>query len=406
MRRALTIPLLCGILLVVALQASARGQTSQPMAPAYAQWKNGPSTASDYFPIAVWLQTPANAAAYKRIGINLYIGLWKGPTEAQLAALEKAGMPVICDQNALALQHLDRKIIVGWMHGDEPDNAQAIPGKPGYGPPITPEQIKADHERMRQADPDRPVMLNLGQGVAWDGWIGRGTRTNKPEDYPHYAQGGDILSFDIYPAAAADKAVAGKLWLVPFGVDRLRKWSDDRKPVWTCIETTRISNPSATVTPRQVTAEVWMSLIHGSRGIIYFAHEFKPKFVEAALLADREMAVAVGQVNAQIQALAPVLNSPTIKDGASVRSSAPDVPVDILVKHYGRGGDGATYILAVAMREGGRGKTQATFTVPGRKGPASVAVLGEDRTIAVQDGRWEDAFGAYGVHLYRLADPR
>ena len=24
-------------------------------------------------------------------------------------------------------------------------------------------------------------MLNLGQGVAWDGWYGRGTRTNHPE---------------------------------------------------------------------------------------------------------------------------------------------------------------------------------------------------------------------------------
>ena len=33
-----------------------------------------------------------------------------------------------------------------------------------------------------------------------------------------------------------------------------------------------------------------MALIHGARGIIYFAHEFKPKFIEAGLLADEEMA--------------------------------------------------------------------------------------------------------------------
>ncbi len=29
-----------------------------------------------------------------------------------------------------------------------------------------------------------------------------------------------------------------------------------------------------------------MSLIFGSRGLIYFVHQFKPKFIEAALLAD------------------------------------------------------------------------------------------------------------------------
>ena len=38
-----------------------------------------------FFPIAVWLQDPSNAAKYRDIGINVYVGLWKGPTEAQLA---------------------------------------------------------------------------------------------------------------------------------------------------------------------------------------------------------------------------------------------------------------------------------------------------------------------------------
>ena len=51
-----------------------------------------------------------------------------------------------------------------------------------------------------------------------------------------------------------------------------------------------------------------MALIRGARGIIYFAHQFKPKFIEAGLLADEEMAAAVGAINKQIQELAPVLN--------------------------------------------------------------------------------------------------
>jgi hypothetical protein len=343
------------------------------------------------------LQTPANARAYQALGINLYIGLWKGPTEAQLSALEKAGMPVICAQNDLALRNLNRKIIVGWTQQDEPDNAQPKPSGKGYAPPITPQALQATYDTLHQADPTRPIYLNLGQAVAWDAWIGRGSRTNHPEDYPQYVQSGDILAFDIYPAAATHKDVAGKLWLVPFGIDRLRRWSNDRKPVWTCIETTRIDNPTTKPTPQQVKAEVWMALIHGSRGIIYFAHQFKPRFIEAGLLADPEMSAAVAGINHQIHALAPVLNSPTIPDGASATSSNPDLPIDILVKHH----QSATYLFAAATRDG---QTRATFTLPHHAGPATVIVIGEHRTIPAQDGRWEDDLPPYAVHLYRLAD--
>ena len=88
-------------------------------------------------------------------GFNLYVGLWKGPTEAQLEALRKAGMPVICAQNEVGLRHRDDPIIVGWMHGDEPDNAQRRPDGKGYGPPIPPAKIIADYQRMRAADPTR-----------------------------------------------------------------------------------------------------------------------------------------------------------------------------------------------------------------------------------------------------------
>ena len=116
----------------------------------YAQWSHGPSSDPSYFPIAVWLQDPRNALAYKRAGINLYVGLWQGPTESQLAALKKAGMPVICHQNRVGLAHRDDPTIVGWMHGDEPDNAQEVrdpnTGRRGYG---AADSTVADHRRLR-----------------------------------------------------------------------------------------------------------------------------------------------------------------------------------------------------------------------------------------------------------------
>jgi hypothetical protein len=142
------------------------------------QWTHGLPTDPSFFPIAVWLQDPANAARYKEAGINLHVALWRGPTDAQLAALKAAGIPLICHQNRLGLAHKDDPTIVGWMHGDEPDNAQEFrdpqTGRRRYGPPIAQARIVADYQRIRAADQTRPVMLNLGQGVAKDAWVGRG----------------------------------------------------------------------------------------------------------------------------------------------------------------------------------------------------------------------------------------
>src|SRR5262245_15972653 len=262
--------------------AAAADDPPRPAAPA--PRGKGFLTDPNVFPVAVWLQSPARAPDYKAVGINLYVGLWRGPTEDQLAELKRHGMRVVCSQNEVGLKHLDDPTIVAGMHGDEPDNARSLGRGKGYGPPVTPAKVVEDYERLKKADPSRPVFLNLGQGVAWDQWFGRGTRTNHLEDYPEYVKGCDIASFDIYPAAHDHRDVAGKLWLVADGVSRLRKWTDGRKPVWNCIECTHISNPDAKAAPAQVKAEVWMSLVRGSRGIVYFAHQFRPTFIEAGLL--------------------------------------------------------------------------------------------------------------------------
>ena len=350
----------------------------------------------DFFPVAVWLQDPANAPRYREIGINLYVGLWRGPTRDQLDKLDQAGIKLICGQNRQALDFLDRPTIVGWMHGDEPDNAQSLGVGKGYGPPILPSKIVEDYEKIRQTDPSRPVLLNLGQGVAWDGYYGRGVRTNHPEDYREYARGSDIVSFDIYPAVHENKAVAGNLWYVPRGVQRLRQWTDHRKPVWSCIETTRISNVDHKPTPRQVRTEVWMALIHGARGLVYFSHQFKPKFIEAGLLADPEMTAEVKAINQQIQALAPVLNSPEVEQNAAVvKSSNPEVPVAWMVKRHA----GQTWLFTVAMRDGA---TDAEIEIPGMLNSTTVTVLGEDRKIRLTNGKFKEHFQPYEVHLYRI----
>jgi hypothetical protein len=361
---------------------------------AYALWEKGPPSDASYFPIAVWLQEPRDAQRYKDAGFNVYVGLWRGPTEEQLAALKAADMSVICHKNEVGLRHQNDKIIVGWMHGDEPDNAQPRRDGKGYGPPIPPEKIVADYRRIREADPSRPVLLNLGQGVAWDAWHGRGVRTNHPEDYPEYINGCDIASFDIYPVAHPNPAVQGKLWFVARGVERLVEWSKGQKIVWNCIECTRIQSGNK-ATPHQVKAEVWMSLIHGSTGLIYFVHEWKPRFNSHALLDDPEMLKAVTGINRQIHSLAPVLNSRTIHDGAKVTTTPENIPIAFMVKRRA----GETYLLAVAMRDA---EVKGSFEIGGLPETATAEVLGEERSIPARSGKFTDTFKGYDVHLYRI----
>ncbi len=379
--------LLAGIWLIMVPAA-----TAQPAI----QWTNGPLASSNFFPIAVWLQDPTNAERFHQAGINTYVGLWKGPTEEQLAALKKAGMWVVCRQNKTGRRHRDDPTIIAWMHNDEPDNAQSWGARFGFGSPIPPKKIVAEYRRMKAADSTRPVFLNLGQGVAWDNWYGRGKRNHHPEDYPEYLKGCDIASFDIYPVNHDNHDVQGNLWFVANGVERLAQWSQGKKPVWNCIECTAIDNPEHKPTPLQVHAEVWMSLIHGSRGLIYFVHQFKPTFHEAALLDDPEMLAAVTRINRQINELAPVLNSPTIRDAVTALSKNPAVPVATMVKQSGE----TTYLFAVDMRDGTTDATFAFTKVPAGK---TVEVLGENRTLTVTNNSFSDHFDPWAVHLYKFS---
>jgi len=385
-------------MLLLASAAVPDGQAAPKAAPAQAGGGQGLLLGQGHFPIGVWLQSTANAAKYQAAGINLYVGLWQGPTEEQLAALKAANMTVICSQNAVGLAHRADPTIAGWMHEDEPDNAQPVKdpvtGKTGYGPCIPPASIIADYARLRAADPTRPVLLNLGEGVANDEWIGRGSGASL-SDYGQYVQGCDIASFDVYPIAGLGKPDGENyLWYVPKGVTRLIGWTEGRKPVWTCIECTHIGSDRKP-TPRQVRSEVWMALIHGSRGLIYFVHEFQPKFNEHALLDDAPMLAGVTEINRQVQTLAPVLNSPTIAQAATVHSSSAQTSIDLMVKRQGK----TTYLFAAGMRNGA---ASGAFTVPGLPKTAHAEVMGEGRTITVKSGKFSDAFGPYDVHLYRI----
>src|SRR5215470_11517584 len=106
----------------------------------YRGFSHGPPSDPAFFPISVWLQSPSNAAAYKAIGVNTFIGLYNGPTDQQLATLQTSGVPALCDQSGVWQSHLSDPMIIGWTQQDEPDNAQPD-GNGGYGPCVAPQTI-------------------------------------------------------------------------------------------------------------------------------------------------------------------------------------------------------------------------------------------------------------------------
>jgi hypothetical protein len=372
----------------------------------YSQWKNGPSSSDTFFPMAVWLQNPenaANTAKYKAMGFNILIGLHKGPTEAQLSAVENMSMTTLCDQNDVALASPKNGVIKGWIQLDEPDNAVS-----GTQNPVPTETIIASYNQMKSRDSSRPVFLGLGQGVAADAWYGRGNRTNHPEDYKVYAQGGDIVCYDIYPMNVFDapagatswklnyhNSVKQKPWLVPYGLDRLREWTNYKKAVWVTLECTNYNGDSRYgLTPDVVKSEVWMSLIHGARGIQFFVHTITP-FVEAALLNDPLMVAGITAINSQVTSLAPVLNRQSVQNGFTVVSENAAILVDGMLKRM----DGYTYLFSVSMRPG---NTKASFALRDFAGERLIEVLGENRSIQSSNGLFTDLFSNYGVHIYKI----
>ena len=364
---------------------------------AFSQERGREKNDPDFFPIAVWAQNPVNASAYKEHGINMFISIHGGLDQEKLDHLKKADMKVIAHQNNFGLSRLDEPLIYAWMHGDEPDNAQRNKTENKWDPCRDPADIIRDYEKLRKKDPSRPIYLNVGRGVAYTNWIGRGVCRGRTDMYMvannGYLKGCDIASFDIYPVNSAEDEVHGNLWYVAKGIDNLKAWSNNSRPVWCWIETTQISEKAKRKpTPAEVKAQVWMAIIHGAKGFGYFCHSFVGKTNDAALLEDAVMIKHVRRINKQVTSLAAVLNSPDTRGYAAVSTSVASVPVDILTKKNGK----SNYIFAVAMRN-----TQTTATFKVRSGK-TVEVIGEDRTIQIKKGKFSDEFSGYGVHLYKI----
>ena len=351
-------------------------------------YPNGLPTDPGFFPIGVWTQSPSLAPAYAAIGINTYVGLWDGPTEEQLDQLAKHQMHVLALQNEIALHSPHGDMIRGWTLPDEPDNAQPL-GPDKWGPCIPAATVAQMTRDLKKTDPTRPVYLGFGRGVADTGWVGRGSCTGDTAYYDRAIAGADILAFDIYPVANSVEH-QGRLDYVGIGTANLKRRAAPDQSVWTVIETTSIQSHNR-VTPEQLKDEVWMALIHGARGIVYFVSEWTGGYREDAVFRYPEIVAAARSIDATIAQLAPVLNSPDVPGKVAVASMA---PLATMVKQQGA----TTYLFAIAMNNVA---DNVAFAVKGF-GNGTATVIGENRTIRIVDGWFKDDFAGYATHAYAI----
>ncbi|MGY1631534.1 hypothetical protein ACI784_07495 [Geodermatophilus sp. SYSU D01186] len=375
-----------------------------------------PSLPSDesYFPIGVWLEsvtseqdTREDAAA----GINLYVGL-----------TEDSDLSLVGDAGMLAIHDLKGEVgeeTAGWLVSDEVD-MWGGPGedewtglRPGEGDICTPAGGRCGYTVQRTLledlpDDDRLRYSNYGKGVAF--WESDEEAARFVNDFQ------DVVSVDAYwytDESTCGLGEGGNFFgteaVIPpdqchraanYGltVDRVRSLVEPpgSRPVWAFVE---VGHPFPddsypTITPEQVRAAVWSSLIHGARGIVYFNHSFGGPCISQHVLRDpcyADVREEVTRVNEQVTDLAPVLNAPSVQDFVRV-----DGEVDTLVKLH----DDTLYVLAASR---GQGPAEVRFSMPCFEDSSTATVLGESRTVSMSAGRFTDSFDdETAVHVYRV----
>jgi hypothetical protein len=232
------------------------------------------------------------------------------------------------------------------------------------------------------------------------GFMERGGRKLSPDHAAYYqlvVNGADILSFDYYPIYGWNRP--DRLTWVADGVTQLRALGGPNRPVFEFIETSKGSQwvdyaKQIDVKPMHTRAEVWMAIIRGATGIMYFTHAWRPKFNEFE--PTEEMRAELKRLNAQITRLAPVILSDAAEQKVSI-TFADELPGEVMTRKF----DGSVYLFAnnldLKWRAG-----KATIEVEGIKHGTQIEVVDEDRHINADDGKFTDDFPTLGVHIYRI----
>lgn len=375
---------------VAADGANGRGLSSFTGVRASAAPRTQPS-----FPIAVWFESVTSAtdiALDRAVGINTYVVL---TADSRLDLVRGGGMRAfVQSQERTAFNPQPGAETIGWELHDEID-MQMSPAD-GY----------AELQRIKSSLPSdgRLRFNNFGKGVIF--W-------ETDAEARRYVRSVDIASADIYwftDPGVCERSEGGRLIAredrdlsedecrraANYGavVDRMQALASPGAPIWAVVELGHpfSENEAPTITPPQIRAAVWHSLIAGASGVLYFNHSFGGACQSQHVLREPCYAAvrgAVRAINRQVSALTPVLSAPSV-----TRGWKPLPGTKAALKWHG----GHFYLLAGSAGSAVSG----SFSIP-CIGDATAVVLGENRSVAIRAGALADSFAdGNAVHIYRV----
>jgi hypothetical protein len=350
-------------------------------------------TDPSFFPIAVFLGKPEDAASLWSIGVNTYMGAeHNGST---MASITGTGMNVIAQDEWTTAEVGSDPRAVGWFLSDECDMGLSDCGNDEATQLATQARYAAT---ARARNDGRFLQANFGNGVLRTFWS-----KDTMRDQVSLV---DVTSVDKYaytsphvrslmsasPSWPSGKDVASSFaygWLQ----NQMETFSSPAgsKPNWVLVETAMpylTEAGATTISGDQIEGAVWNAIINGASGIAYFQHNNNGACGNYSLIACPSARAAVTKTNAEIHSLASVLNTRSIvwTFGAGLQTA-------LKVR------DGYAYVFA--MTDGGSGSRNLALP-PGVRGQ-TVEVVGENRTIPVTDGKFTDTFASEDAHhVYRL----
>lgn len=242
---------------------------------------------------------------------------------------------------------------------------------------ISQEQIIAEYQAIKKMDPQRLVTLTFMARFMDEVKFQSITK----EEYAAFVPGSDIITFDLYPVAVYGKNLH---WNAE-GLKQLRTLVGEKKPIGIWLQASDAMNErDPGLTPVQIRANTWMSLIHGATFIAYFPQSFKGGFKFHSINEQRRAALKA--VNKEVTELADIILMPPKYDLFEVRHEGGRVDA---MQRVTKSGDKALLVLVNVVEEG-EGKPITVSVKPQAfKTSSTPGLYGSKEPLPLKDGAWQ-----------------
>jgi hypothetical protein len=352
-----------------------------------------PAETSGYFTIAVYRQPATSFGTWKNRGINTAIDFYDRSDwmEYWIASAHQYGFKEIRNPRQNISADLSDPNLLAYEHFDEPD----VNGIPLW-------QLQQEYAQWKAGNPNVPVLVNVAGATV----IGQADQTTD-QDYRNIFATSDWISNDIYPLSAwgqsswVDKTMANSNpWGIPDklnegnAVDKIRSLVGGKHQfayVESSFQHLNQINSGASRAPTalEFRGEIWNSIIHGAKGLVYFPQSFNPDTTDAT---PPDIAAEMTATDAKITSFANVLNNQG--DGWNAFLNLPG-GLEGTYRDY----NGHRYFFVLNFSH--NAVSGVTMNLPGA-GTRNVEVAGENRFVWGSGDNVTDSFQPYQVHVYRV----